>query len=809
MAAAVQLASLANGVLTTTAGAVRAGVQVFVYQRGTTTQVQLYADSGLTQTMTQPVVSTALGAVPGYVAPGQSIDFFDPVTSSRAQAEPVSASTVVSVPSSGTLNNVPLDQGNGTFVWGAQSGGGGGSSLLEGGTTTVSVKASPYNAHGNGKYVFDANITSGSNQLSSTNAAFTSADNGKHVLVAGAGAGQTSLGTTSSLLSTGAPITSLPCNALAGSIPAGNISLVSGTHQQTISTVGANSGATSIPLQSVTPQFAFPSGTSILSQADPLHTTISSVSGGVATLAANAGATVQSASTVYGTDDTAAIQSAINAVGTAGRGQVIFPDATYIIAGALQTAATVGDSTGSMTYNSQLTLPAQGLLPKIVITLMGATAAGANAQIGSNPGGFNSPGLIETNGPILQSMLVGQSTAARNKIPSMLGGPVDLTGNFTDLVITNCHVDIDGLRFRCPSNPSISACNLQRVESVSVGKRLAVAVDTVERPAPYIDVGPWPQLPTHPSGQGLLLPGRGCAQGSVGQVFASGFYAGLTTGEHTTIDYAYPLGNYMAVSLGPCGHLATIGYLNPEQNPYVLGYADPVSGVGNLISSGVALQIEYLDIEDGQPSLPAEAGWVAPINHVNDPTNLITGAVKWWSPGPPTKLIINSALNLSFYYAGLPQFPQAYATTNGSHSIATGSWTDLPWDETVSGFNDTGYDLPGMTMWNPGGSHPEQIELLREGLWLIEAAIEFAGNATGYRGLQLIAGISGPTSGLETCDIVPSFAGANIPCSVTLLKRFPAGTTIRVQGFQNSGGNLQWNADAVVMSHLSVVLLGQ
>lgn len=96
MASAVQLASLANGVLTDASGTVRSNVSVYVYLRGTTTQVSVFSDSGLTQGLSQPLTTTSLGAVPGYVASGQSVDVFDPVTTNRGQAEPVSAVSVVS-----------------------------------------------------------------------------------------------------------------------------------------------------------------------------------------------------------------------------------------------------------------------------------------------------------------------------------------------------------------------------------------------------------------------------------------------------------------------------------------------------------------------------------------------------------------------------------------------------------------------------------------------------------------------------------------------------------------------------------------
>ena len=68
--------------------------------------------------------------------------------------------------------------------------------------------------------------------------------------------------TLSSSLSTGAPITSLPVTALNGTVTSGTSVVVSsGTHTQTFTASSTvNAGATSIPVNSLTPNFAYPSG---------------------------------------------------------------------------------------------------------------------------------------------------------------------------------------------------------------------------------------------------------------------------------------------------------------------------------------------------------------------------------------------------------------------------------------------------------------------------------------------------------------------------------------------------------------------
>lgn len=93
------MSSLASGVewLQLSSGLLQAGAtrSVYVYMRGTTTQVQVYSNQGLTTTLGQPLTTDSGGNVPGYVAAEQAIDFFDALTSKRAQAEPLSVGDLI------------------------------------------------------------------------------------------------------------------------------------------------------------------------------------------------------------------------------------------------------------------------------------------------------------------------------------------------------------------------------------------------------------------------------------------------------------------------------------------------------------------------------------------------------------------------------------------------------------------------------------------------------------------------------------------------------------------------------------------
>lgn len=119
-ASAIALANLATGIewLAQTTGAVAVGQsrQVFVYVRGTTTPVTVYADGTLTSTLTQPLTTGTLtagtpGGIPGYVPSGKSIDFVDVLSGDRAQGEALAAQDVVGS-ATGRIGdgNIPLSQ---------------------------------------------------------------------------------------------------------------------------------------------------------------------------------------------------------------------------------------------------------------------------------------------------------------------------------------------------------------------------------------------------------------------------------------------------------------------------------------------------------------------------------------------------------------------------------------------------------------------------------------------------------------------------------------------------------------------------
>lgn len=101
MASAVLLQSLGNGEIQDSDGNALNGHEVYVYTRGSTTQVQVYSDAALSSPLAQPLITGAGGAnpggIPGYIAAGQAIDLFDATANQRQPAEPVAVADLEQV----------------------------------------------------------------------------------------------------------------------------------------------------------------------------------------------------------------------------------------------------------------------------------------------------------------------------------------------------------------------------------------------------------------------------------------------------------------------------------------------------------------------------------------------------------------------------------------------------------------------------------------------------------------------------------------------------------------------------------------
>jgi len=225
------------------------------------------------------------------------------------------------------------------------------------------------------------------------------------------------------------------------------------------------------------------------------------------------------------TDDTTAVQAALDAAISAGGGVVYFPRGVYVIGGALQ-------DTGRS--NAQLLLPRLDAVDteQITIEMRGEFAPSPiMSVVGSTPI------------PDGHSIIKGTLNTASGTSPSLIGawGPSGTIDN-----LTMAHVVLRDLTFRMPNNPALSAVNLQNVCSVDVDR---VVVDC----GGYYVQGL--TEPTTAASIGMRLPAiHNGANTRLGTVDVIGFYTGYLFGEHSLGENVKAWGCKIAATFAAADH---------------------------------------------------------------------------------------------------------------------------------------------------------------------------------------------------------------------------------------------------------------
>ena len=258
-----------------------------------------------------------------------------------------------------------------------------------------------------------------------------------------------------------------------------------------------------------------------------LATTIATyVSASQVTLAANATNTVTASGVAYGTDDSAAIQSAINAANTAslaGNGAsatVKFSDKIYCVSA----APTLGVATGGGNWQISLPIVTASSGPKSQIALEGTGPAQLPHWLQTVP---------SQSGSILLCMRTDGSLNTTYGPTSVIGGPVSGYGGGGG-TFSNMHLRVNGLSIMFPPQ-STSYCGL---EIFGLGQ---ASIDNFS----YLPLGvvpaaqPWPTLaianvPAY--SYGLRMPAGGNnAVSDIGSYTSYFSQIGLVANEHTTV----------------------------------------------------------------------------------------------------------------------------------------------------------------------------------------------------------------------------------------------------------------------------------
>ena len=338
-----------------------------------------------------------------------------------------------------------------------------------------------------------------------------------------------------------------------------------------------------------------------------LFTTILSVtSSSRVTLSATAAAAVTGAGVIFGTDDTAAIQAAVNAAAAyaqAGNGkasEVLFSDAVYCVAAAATTA-----SSG----NAQITLPVVDATvgAKIRLTL---TGAGSGGEIH-----WTQPQPVQS-GTILLGMRRDGALDNSNGPTSVIGGPVNGYGG-SNGTYSNVLLTVDGIGIMYPPEGGTptpyAGMDLFGIAAADVRdfSYLPVATVIASTSWPYLDGGP---LATPAFTVGLRMPATGnLATSDIGTVNTWGAQYGLIGADHLTVfelktfwcTYGLLIG---AGTIPPSGnpHGATIVNWASEHTTYPLGTVS--SGYYQPLAAEATIQVDMLTLESYTQVISDSAG---------------------------------------------------------------------------------------------------------------------------------------------------------------------------------------------------------
>ena len=304
------------------------------------------------------------------------------------------------------------------------------------------------------------------------------------------------------------------------------------------------------------------------------------------------------------TDDTTAVQAAIDAAITAGGGVVYFPRGVYAIGGALQ------DTSRS---NAQLLLPRLDAVDTEQMTI-------------ELRGEFAPPPIMSVVGatpiPDGHSIIKGTLNTASGTAPSLIGawGPSGTIDN-----LSNAHVLLRDLTFRLPSNPQLSACNLQNIASVDVDR---VIVDC----GGYYVQGL--TEPTTAASVGMRLPAiHNGANTRLGTVDVIGFYTGYLFNEHTIGENVKAWGCKIAATFAAADHPSYFTRFMAVHCEKVL------TATGEHYVDFGQLNIEH-----------ATTGWWVTDYDIDDTNNYLNGDLAWHvvlaGTGTDDTFTVNGANNM-------------------------------------------------------------------------------------------------------------------------------------------------------------------
>ena len=324
------------------------------------------------------------------------------------------------------------------------------------------------------------------------------------------------------------------------------------------------------------------------------------------------------------TDDTAAIQSAIDFVAERGGGKILFP---YTKGGYRIASPGIEDIDGKP-VRAQLVIPAgqaniqlEGEMP---CRLLNAYIVRPPESVKNNfvPTTFGS--LPTNNTRIFSDWEAPEEHDPTARPWSILAAP---EGNSCKGHFSVSQFSISNLEFRVSMNkekmyPTQSAVNLQNVSRVNISDSQFCLNEQVGDTLLGKELQP---NPCHTAG--LIASGDQNDNNVLRNVAAQGFRYGFVLGEHVVADYLYVHNCEEGITFHDCSHLSAIHHIVAQHNTVILSAA--TADLFGMPKGPCNVLVDTVNFECGTGLKPA----VSALKYgVYDPENRLHGSLTWHKP---------------------------------------------------------------------------------------------------------------------------------------------------------------------------------
>ena len=326
------------------------------------------------------------------------------------------------------------------------------------------------------------------------------------------------------------------------------------------------------------------------------------------------------------TDDTAAIQAAINHAAERGGGKILFP----YTKGGYRIASPAVEEYNGKPLRAQLMIPPgnanimlEGEMPPRMLNSYIVRELDAVKQ-NFNPTRFAEKPLGSDNTRIFSDWDAPEEQDATARPYAIIAAPegTSCKGKFSVMQFSMANLDFRVRMSREKMYPTESAVNLQNVSRVHISDCQFSLSENVGDTVLGKELQP---NPCHTAG--LILSGDQNDNNVLRNVAAQGFRYGIVAGEHVVADYLYIHNCEEGITFHDCSHLSVINHIVAQHNTVIISTAD--TDLFGMPKGPCNVEIGSVNFECGVGFKPA----VSQLKYgVRDNDGRLHGSLKWHKP---------------------------------------------------------------------------------------------------------------------------------------------------------------------------------